>query len=105
MNVVPYLNLKKDALKEIVKLKLKSIKKQLAKKEIELTIDEKVLDFIVFLSNTVDTGARNIDLIINTNIMPKLSKYLLNASLEEIKISSIFITMNENDEIIISRNN
>lgn len=105
MNVVPYLNLKKDALKEIVKLKLKSIKKQLAKKEIELTIDEKLLDFIVFLSNTIDTGARNIDLIINTNIMPKLSKYLLNASLEEINISSIFISMSENDEIIISHNN
>ena len=105
MNVVPYLNLKENALKEIVKLKLESIKKQLAKKEIDLTIDEKLLDFIVFLSNTIDTGARNIDLIINTNIMPKLSKYLLNASLEEINISSIFISMSENDEIIISHNN
>lgn len=105
MNVVPYLNLKENALKQIVKLKLKSIKKQLAKKEIELDFEEKLLDYIVFLSNTVDTGARNIDLIINMNIMPKLSKYLLNASLEEIKISSIFIAMSENDEIIISHSN
>lgn len=105
MNVVPYLNLKENALKQIVKLKLQSIKKQLAKKEIELDFEEKLLDYIVFLSNTVDTGARNIDLIINMNIMPKLSKYLLNASLEKIEISSIFIAMCENDEIIISHNN
>lgn len=35
------------------------------------------------LSNSIDTGARNIDLIINTKIMPKLSKYLLDASINK----------------------
>lgn len=101
MNVIPYFNLKDEALKDISKLKLKTIQKQLAKKEIILEIEDNLFDYIVSLSNTVDTGARNIDLIINSNLMPKLSKYILNASLENKKISSIFVSINEHDEISI----
>ena len=101
MNVIPYFNLKNEALKDISKLKLKTIQKQLAKKEIILEVADNLIDYIVSLSNTVDTGARNIDLIINSNLMPKLSKYILNASLDNKKISSIFVSINEHDEIII----
>lgn len=102
MNVIPYLNLKDSALKDIAKLKLKTIQKQLNKKEITLNIDDNLLDYIVSLSNTVDTGARNIDLIINTNIMPKLSKYILNCSLENIKISSIELSIDNQNKIFIN---
>ncbi|MCP4972045.1 MAG: type VI secretion system ATPase TssH [Arcobacter sp.] len=102
MNVIPYFNLKDDSLKDIAKLKLKTIQKQLNKKEIDLIINDKLLDYIVCLSNTVDTGARNIDLIINTNIMPKLSKYILNCSLENIKLSSIDLSIDKHNEILIS---
>ena len=102
MNVIPYFNLKHSALKDIARLKLQKIEKQLNKKEIHLNIDETLLDFIVSLSNTIDTGARNIDLIINTNIMPKLSKYILNCSLENIVIKSISLTIDQNNEILIS---
>lgn len=101
MNVIPYFNLKDESLKDIAKLKLKTIQKQLNKKEIELNIDERLLDYIVSLSNTVDTGARNIDLIINTNVMPKLSKYILNCSLEKIKIKSIDLSIDKYNEISI----
>ena len=51
-----------------------------------------------------DTGARNIDLIINTNIMPKLSKYILNCSLENIKISSIDLSIDDSNKISIIHN-
>jgi len=104
MNVIPYFNLKDTALKDIANLKLKTIKKQLNKKEMSLNIDDTLLDYIVSLSNTVDTGARNIDLIINTNIMPKLSKYILNASINGLKINSIDLSINEQNEISIIHN-
>lgn len=101
MNVIPYFNLKDEALKDITKLKLKTIQKQLSKKEITLEIQDSLFDYIVSLTHTIDTGARNIDLIINNNLMPKLSKYILNASLENKKIKSIFVSINEHDEISI----
>lgn len=101
MNTIPYFNLKDESLKDITKLKLKTIEKQLKKKEMNFEIDDRFLDYVVSLSNTVDTGARNIDLIINTNLMPKLSKYILKASLDNEKISSLLVSINENNEILI----
>lgn len=102
MNIVPYLNLKDSALKDITKLKLKNIKKQLEKKEIDLKIEDKLLDYIVSLTSTIDTGARNIDLIINMNILPKLSKYILDCTLKNENISCIRISLNKKNEIIIN---
>lgn len=102
MSVVPYLNLNDESLKMIAKLKLNNIEKQLAKKEISLNLEEKLLDYIVSLSNAVDTGARNIDLIININIMPKLSKYILNCAIKNENISHLSISLNEENEITIN---
>lgn len=102
MNIVPFLNLKDTALKEITKLKLQNIEKQLAKKEISLEIEDKLLDYIVSLTQTVETGARNIDLIINMNVMPKLSKYILNIALENKKIEVINLSLSEDNEILIN---
>jgi len=102
MNVVPFFNLKKSALNNIAKLKLKIIQKQLLKKDIILNIDDKLIEYITSLTNTVDTGARNIDLIINTNIMPKLSKYILNCTVEEKELNSIDLSINEINEILIT---
>ena len=104
MNVIPYFNLKNSSLKEIAKLKLKTIQKQLNKKEISLNIDDSLLDYVVSLSNTLDTGARNIDLIINTNIMPKLSKYILKSSIDKIKIDSIDLSIDDQNKISIIHN-
>jgi len=104
MNVIPYFNLKNSALKEIAKLKLETIQKQLNKKEISLNIDDSLLDYVVSLSNTLDTGARNIDLIINTNIMPKLSKHILKSSIDKIKIDSIDLSIDDQNKISIIHN-
>jgi type VI secretion system protein VasG len=101
MNVIPYLNLKENALKEITKLKLNFINAQLDKKAIEFKYDESLLDFIVALSNARDTGARNIELIINSKVMPQLSKVLLNAAVEKKTLLELHLGVNDNQEIII----
>ncbi|MGD9653747.1 MAG: type VI secretion system ATPase TssH [Sulfuricurvum sp.] len=101
MNVVPYMNLSTDALKKIISLKLKRIEKQLSAREIGFKYDEVLLDHIVDLSSARDTGARNIELIINTNLMPKLSQEILKYSVENNPLRSIRMTMDENKEIII----
>lgn len=101
MNVIPYFNLDNEALKKITQQKFETTKKQLRKKDIELDIDEKLIEYIVQLSNSIDTGARNIDLIINTKIMPKLSKYLLDASINKKKLKKISLFL-EDDEIKIN---
>ena len=102
MNVIPYFNLNEEALIKITKQKFEITKKQLLKKEIDLEIDEKLIKYIVSLSNNIDTGARNIDLIINTKIMPKLSKYLLDSSINKKKIKNISLNLDsKSNEILI----
>ncbi|WP_428739507.1 type VI secretion system ATPase TssH [Sulfurimonas sp.] len=101
MNVIPYMNLKDNALKEITKLKLNFINQQLEKKAIDFKYDETLLDFIVEVSNARDTGARNIELIINSKVMPELSRVILNAAVEKQFIEELHISVDENREIII----
>ena len=101
MNVVPYMNLSDTALKEIVKLKLGFIEKQLMAKEVKFKYEEKVLDKIVFLSNAMDTGARNIDLIINTNIMPVLSKTILDCTIEQSSLKLVKLYLDKENKIAV----
>ena len=101
MNVIPYMNLGDTALKEIVKLKLGAIEKQLHAKEVKFKYDEEVLDKIVFLSNAMDTGARNIDLIINTNIMPVLSKTILDCTIEQSPLKAVKLSLDSDNKIIV----
>ncbi|PHR56521.1 MAG: type VI secretion system ATPase TssH [Arcobacter sp.] len=101
MNVVPYKNLADDALREIVKLKLNFIDKQLAAKEVKFKYEDEVLDKIVFLSNAMDTGARNIDLIINTNIMPVLSKTILDCTIDESPLKAVRLCLDTDNKIIV----
>jgi len=101
MNVVPYMNLGDRALKEIVKLKLGGIEKQLQAKEVKFKYDEEVLERIVFLSNAMDTGARNIDLIINTNIMPVLSKTILDCTIEQSPLKAVKLSLDSDNKIMV----
>lgn len=100
MNVIPYKNLSTSALKEITRLKLKSIEKQLENKGVAFSYTDDLLEHIVKLSNTTDTGARNLELIINNNIMPQLSKVLLASMVNDEELKSISISMNEKDQDI-----
>ncbi|WP_324172459.1 type VI secretion system ATPase TssH [Sulfurimonas sp.] len=101
MNVIPYINLSDVALKEIVKLKLNFIEKQLTAKEVKFKYEEELLDRIVFLSNAMDTGARNIDLIINTNIMPVLSKTILECTIEQSSLKTVNLYLDKNNKISV----
>lgn len=102
MNVVPYLNLEEEALRVIVNMKLKYIIEQFEKKEIKLEIDKDLLNHIVSLSNSIDTGARNIDLIINLNVLPKLSKFYLESILNNKKIKIIKLFLDDKKELQIN---
>ena len=101
MNVIPYRNLSVDALKKIVRLKLNSIENQLMAKNMEVSFDEKLIEHVVNLSNSTETGARNLELIINNTLLPKLSKELLQSTVDNRKIKSIKVTLDENSEIFL----
>lgn len=101
MNVIPYAHLKEEDLKKIATLKLEFVSQQLKKKNITFTFDETLLTFIVSQSNAFDTGARNLELIINTKVMPLLSKTILEWTLNEKNIKKLNLWVKENNELIV----
>jgi type VI secretion system protein VasG len=95
MTVIPYKNLSLEALSKIASLKLGSIEKQLKAQGIELAYDESLLEQIVSLSNATETGARNLEMIINNTLMPKLSSAILESRVENEQIAKMSMKLDD----------
>ena len=93
MTVIPYKNLSLAALSSIASLKLTNIEKQLLTQGIELSYDEALLEQIVSLSNATETGARNLEMIINNTLMPKLSSAILESRVENQQIRKMTMSL------------
>ncbi|NLC35909.1 MAG: type VI secretion system ATPase TssH [Alcaligenaceae bacterium] len=78
MTIIPFLTLRDDALRGIVKLKLDKLAARMRQNnKITLDIADEVIDTITARCTEVETGARNIDFILRGNVMPMLSNSLL----------------------------
>ena len=78
MTVIPYFTLNTSALENIVRLKLKKIVQRLEKNQgITLKYGDDVVAVIASRCTEVETGARNIDLILRTQVLPLLSQNIL----------------------------
>ena len=78
MAVVPYYTLDADSLKEIVRTKLNKLSARLATNHrMQLTYSDRAVDQIAARCTEVETGARNVDFILNLNVLPQLSREIL----------------------------
>ncbi len=78
MTVVPYVALQGDVLRDIVVLKLdKLARRMLETHKLRFCYSEGVVDQIAARCTEVETGARNIDHIMNGTILPQISREIL----------------------------
>ncbi|MEZ4473367.1 MAG: type VI secretion system ATPase TssH [bacterium] len=78
MSVVPYYPIGSDIMREIVDLKLNRLRSQLMTgHKMRLVIEDEVLDTITRRCTMAETGARNIDYIINGSLLPRISTEVL----------------------------
>lgn len=76
--VIPYYPLSPATMRKIVDLKLKKIRERMMTNyKMVLEIDPKVSDLIAARCNTVTTGARLINLIINETVLPEIARNIL----------------------------
>jgi type VI secretion system protein VasG len=76
--VVPFLPLDSEVLKRIVFMKLMKLGKRLMERhKLAFAVAPEVVRDIVMLCTTSQSGARNIDTIIDQKLMPEISKHLL----------------------------
>ncbi len=96
MKVVPFVPLGPDSLKTIVKLKLRKLAGRLREAhKMELNFDESLLDAVAARCQDPDTGARNVDAIIDKTLLPQVSRELLVHMAEQTLPSRLSLTMGE----------
>ncbi|MDR2442779.1 MAG: type VI secretion system ATPase TssH [Deltaproteobacteria bacterium] len=78
MNVIPFRQLDALSIKLIAGLKLETLKKRLFKNNgVDLLYDSNVIDAVAARCLISETGARNIDSLISSAIMPVMAKQIL----------------------------
>ncbi len=92
MVVIPFYPVRDEALKTIVKLKLRKIQKRIFENhKIELNYDPQLIEEVAKRCTEVESGARNVDNILTNTLLPEVSKQLLGRLAEGEKPNSIHV--------------
>jgi type VI secretion system protein VasG len=78
MVIIPYLPIRDENMKQIIKLKLAKIQRRIQENhKIELLYDTSVVDEVARRCTEVESGARNVDNILTNTMLPEISRQLL----------------------------
>lgn len=98
-----YRPLDATALRTIVEMKLAQVAKRLNKHYgLQCTIEESLYDTLVAACLLPDTGARNIDSLLNQQILPVLSQQLLSRMSEQQRTTSLTLGWDEAEGITLA---
>lgn len=106
MTVIPFYNLDKSAMKRIVELKLKKVQDTLMNNNsMKLNYLPAVVNQITDRCTEVETGARNIEYILNANILPRLAQNILSHMTKEDMPSQVDLGVDKKGEFTIKFKN
>ena len=90
--IIPYLPIRDDALREIIRLKLGKVERRLAEShKIRLAYGDAMVAEIATRCTEVESGARNVDNILTNTLLPDLSQLLLSSMAEGVRPSRITV--------------
>ncbi len=94
MMIVPYLPIRDEALKQIIRLKIGKIQRRLQETHgITFDFDDRLLDEIARRCTEVESGARNVDNILSNTLLPELSRQLLGRMAEEQPVQRVQVEL------------
>tara|TARA_B110000027_G_C15880275_1_gene195096 strand:- start:97 stop:516 length:420 start_codon:yes stop_codon:yes gene_type:complete len=103
MTIIPFFPLKGEVLNSIVKLKLDKVGKRLKKNQaLNFQYDETVVDQIAARCKDIESGARNIDHIVNKSLLPLISTYILSNIGNETEFANLKLHINDKLEFEVS---
>ncbi|NQE50316.1 type VI secretion system ATPase TssH [Herbaspirillum rubrisubalbicans] len=93
LKVIPYYPIADEVLVEIIKLKLGRIAKRIAENhKAEFSYDKALVEAVLARCTEVDSGARNVDNILNGSLLPEIAESVLARMAEGQGISSIKVS-------------
>ena len=83
MTIVPYLPLRGEALGRIVRLKTKRLSRSFVQNNgVEIVFEDSLVDHVALQCETSEAGARNIDYLLQSRILPEISRELIGRLVE-----------------------
>jgi type VI secretion system protein VasG len=99
MTIIPFFPLKGEVLNSIVRLKLGKVGKRLRQNQaLEFEYDDEVIEQIASRCKDIESGARNIDHIVNKNLLPLISTRILNNIGEETEFTNLRLSIDDKGE-------
>ncbi|MFZ6674165.1 type VI secretion system ATPase TssH [Undibacterium sp. Xuan67W] len=93
LKVVPYYPIQDEVLVKIIELKLGHIQKRIANNhKAVFTYDDALVEAVLSRCTEVDSGARNVDNILNGTLLPEIAESVLGKMAEGMAISKIKVT-------------
>lgn len=101
MTLVPFYPLQSEAMKEIVRLKINRLVKRLDEShKMKFVYSDKVIDQIAARCTEVETGARNIDNIMQGTLLPRISSEILEQMTRGPLPEELSLDLDENGEFV-----
>ena len=99
ITILPYFPLSDEVMKKIIRLKLGKVKRRIMENyKASLEYGDDVVDAIAARCTEVDTGARNVDKILNKTLLPELSGEFLSAMSEGTEVNNVNISIGEDGQ-------
>ncbi|WP_455775128.1 AAA family ATPase, partial [Burkholderia stabilis] len=99
MKVVPYYPISDDVLVEIIELKLERIRRRIeANHKAAFEWDESLVEAVLARCTEVDSGARNVDHILNGTLLPEIAGHVLGRIADGAAIARISVRADEAGE-------
>ncbi|MFZ6648918.1 type VI secretion system ATPase TssH [Undibacterium sp. TJN25] len=96
LKVIPFYPIADDILAQIIELKLKHIQKRIsANHKAEFSHDDALVDAVLARCTEVDSGARNVDNILNGTLLPEIAESVLAKMAEGASIAKIKVSANK----------
>ncbi|MDG5814748.1 type VI secretion system ATPase TssH [Chitinispirillales bacterium ANBcel5] len=92
-NVIPFLPLTEDVLRSVIGIKLSKVENRLQQTHnAHFCYSDQVVDAIAQRCSAAQSGARNIDVVINSSLLPAISSHLL---------SNVGLEDNETEKVVV----
>lgn len=103
MQIVPFYPIGSDIMADIVRIKLKKVTKRLADShQLELVFDDELVASIANRCTDVDSGARNVDHILNGTLLPQLATELLSQLSDENDFTQLKLSVDDSGQFNIA---
>ena len=96
LKVIPYYPIADEVLVKIIELKLRKIEQRIvANHKAEFSYDEALIEAVLARCTEVDSGARNVDNILNGTLLPEIAESVLTKMAEGSAIAKIKVSANK----------